>query len=91
LQPTQIVFDLFSTAPTDGQDWQITAFDANAFMNGGTADLVFSPSVVMGTNGDKVALTVTNMGTDGMSTHPYIVQSTLGTLQNWWIGVVTNN
>jgi hypothetical protein len=90
-QPTQIIFDLFSTAPTDGQDWQVSAFDANAFMNGTTADLVFSPSVVMGTNGDKVALTVTNLGNDGSTTHAYIVQSTLGTLQNWWIGVVTDN
>ena len=57
---------------------------------GTSPDLIFSPATVYGANGFKVELTVTNLGNDGSMTHPFIVESSLGDLQNWWIGVVTD-
>jgi len=84
-----IELDLFSNISTAGVGWNVSALDANA-LSGGAPDLTFSPGVVTGTNGDKLQLTVTNAGNDGRSVHPFIIQSTSGVLQNWWIGVVTD-
>jgi len=85
---TTIELDLFSDAPTNGEGWQVHAIDANEFM-GGAADLDFSPAVT-GVNGDKLTMTVTNANNDGQTTHPFVLISTQGQLQNWWIGVVGN-
>jgi hypothetical protein len=85
---TTIELDLFSDAPTNGEGWQVHAVDANEFM-GGAADLDFSPAVT-GVNGDKLLMTVTNVNNAGNAPHPFVLISTQGQLQNWWIGVLTN-
>ncbi len=85
-----IELDLFSDAPTGGQQWQITLIDANTYISGAAADLTFSPAVSYGTNGFKVQVDVTNSGSDGRTVHPFVIQSTLGASQNLWIGVITN-
>jgi hypothetical protein len=89
-QQSTIELDLFSTASTGGQEWQVQALDANAAFGGGAADLVFSPTVLYGTNGYKLQLQVTNLGNDGQTSHPFIIQSSLGASVNLWVGVITN-
>jgi hypothetical protein len=88
---TPIELDLFSDAPTGGP-WAVRAIDANQYLMGGGADLIFSPATVSGVNGDKVTMTISNLNNDGQVAHPFLLVSTNTTSQsqNWWIGVVTN-
>ena len=89
-QSTTIELDLFSSASTKGQSWQVKAYDGNAQFTGSGADLIFAPSVVQGANGDKLQVAITNLGNDGQTARPLLLISSQGDQQNWWIGVVTN-
>jgi hypothetical protein len=85
--PTRVEVDLFSDMSTAGQDWSVEAYSP---YNGNAADLVFTPATVMGSNGYKLDFTVTNLSNDGLMAHPFYVESSLGTIHNVWIGVVTD-
>jgi len=90
-QPTTINVRLFSNVSTMGQTWTVTAVDANSLFMGSAPVLSFGTTQVSGLNGDTVQLTVTNAGMAGVTTHPYIIESQLGILTNWWIGIVVDN
>jgi hypothetical protein len=84
--PTVVEVDAFSTAAIPAPGWTVQAFDANALMSGGGAALTFSPVQQNANNGNKLEFTVTSNGQNG-TTHPFVLLSTDGILQNWWVGV----
>jgi hypothetical protein len=84
---TTLTIDLFSTGSTGGQPWKVEVEDVSA-LRGSTAQLAFTPDVVMGDNGYKLSLTVKNVATTTRKTHPFLLVSRQGLLENWWIGAV---
>ncbi len=86
--PTMLEVDLFSSVSTDGQQWSVSLCE-NLYCEGTSGDLQFSPPQ-MGSNGDKLYFTVTNLNNDGSDTHVFWVKSTIDLLSTLWVGVATN-
>ena len=80
--------DLFSDAPIDG-GWQVSALDYGE-TSGIGANLRFAWDKQQGVNGDKLQLTVTRMKDDPNmpGVDIFVLLSTLGSTQNYWIGAV---
>ncbi|MEP7120618.1 MAG: hypothetical protein ABJE95_06905 [Byssovorax sp.] len=86
---TKVVeIDLFSDAKTSGP-WQVEAHDLNEFM-GGPSTLQFSFDAPGGQNGQKLHLSITPTQANQYKSEVFFVISTLGNVQNAWIGIVGN-
>jgi hypothetical protein len=78
--------DLYSDGPTDGP-WTVQAIDSAA-LQGGSPALKFSWDKTTGQNGDTLHLTITSIANPPQKGEGFIIQSTLGTTSNFWIGLV---
>ena len=83
-----VELDLFSEAATSGP-WTVTVKDAQAAF-GGTALLDLSLDKTTGVNGEKLHLSITVKTAGKHNTENFLVESTLGTQKNLWIGLVGN-
>jgi hypothetical protein len=82
-----VTLDLFSEGPT--QPWTVTASSLGA--GGSTmSNLDFSFDKTTGKNGDKIQMTIKVLSANMRNHEEFIVNSTLGTAQNIWIGFVNN-
>jgi hypothetical protein len=85
-----IVLDLYSDQPTG--DWTIAAIDAAAEGPPGPGApptvLDFKLDKTSGKDGDKVQLTVTLKSAPQGGIEPFIIQSTMGGVNNVWFGLV---
>jgi hypothetical protein len=82
-----VTLDLFSDGPT--QPWTVSA----AGLGGGMSmmsNLDFSFDKTTGQNGDKIQMTIKVTAASMRNHEEFIVTSTLGTAQNFWVGFVAN-
>jgi hypothetical protein len=85
-----IPVNLFSDAPTSGA-WSISAIDVASAYNGEATALTFSFDKTTGKNGDVVNLTINALRKDPQyGGELFMVVSTLGSMQTFWIGAVGN-
>ncbi len=87
-QSKTIELDLFSTGPTSGP-WTVSASD-QAALRMQAPQLQFSFDKTTGQNGDKIMMTIKVLTAGRRNRESFIVQSTLGTVNNIWIGTVVN-
>jgi hypothetical protein len=81
-----IELDLFSEADTGGP-WTVNVIDG-ATLQGGGNTMTFSLDQTSGQNGQKLMLTINVLKATPYGADIFIVQSTLGTTTNWWLGLV---
>jgi hypothetical protein len=81
---------LFSSAATSGP-WTVTAYDYNAFVNGGTANTTLTLDTNTGSNGDVIHLTIqVNSANADLGGEGFILLSDLGTAENISMGAIAN-
>ncbi len=85
-QTKTVEVDLYSDGPTSGP-WTVKAFDAAELM-GQPSSLMFSWDKTSGQNGDKLNLTITSIANPPSKGAGFIIESDLGSTQNFWIGLV---
>jgi hypothetical protein len=83
-----VEIDLFSDAKVSGP-WQVEAHDLNEFM-GQQPTLQFAFDAPGGLNGQKLHLSITPTKANQYKSEVFFVISTLGGVQNSWIGIVGN-
>ena len=83
-----VEIDLFSDAKVSGP-WTVEAHDLNEFM-GGQPTLQFAFDAPGGLNGQKLHLSITPTKANQYKSEVFFVISTLGGVQNSWIGIVGN-
>jgi hypothetical protein len=85
-----IELDLYSDAPTSGP-WTVSAIDLSSTFFGATSPaLSFSFDKTSGQNGDKLHLTITALAAGPLGASPFWIESDLGNVQKFWVGVVGN-
>jgi hypothetical protein len=83
-----VEIDLFSDAKVSGP-WTVEAHDLNEFM-GAQPTLQFAFDAPGGLNGQKLHLSITPTKANQYKSEVFFVVSTLGNVQNSWIGIVGN-
>jgi hypothetical protein len=85
-----IEVDLYSDGPTSGP-WQVSGIDLSSVFFGSTKPaLSFSFDKSEGQNGDKLNLTITALATGPLGASPFWIESDLGNVSKFWVGVVGN-
>jgi hypothetical protein len=85
-----IEVDLYSDAPTPGP-WTVSAIDLSSTFFGATSPaLSFSFDKTTGQNGDKLHLTIKALAAGPLGASPFWIESDLGNVQKFWVGVVGN-
>jgi len=84
-----IDLDLFSDADTGGP-WDVQVKDLGALIQGGSATMTFSLDRTSGQNGEILHLTIDVLKKSQYGVGIFLVVSSLGQRQNWWIGLVGN-
>jgi hypothetical protein len=81
--------DLYSDGPTG--DWTVSAIDLSTGLLGAPKPaLSFSFDKTTGKNGDKLQLTITALEKGPLGAAPFWLESDLGMVQKFWVGVVGN-
>ena len=83
-----VELDLFSEADTGGP-WNVEVKDFAQLM-GGAATMAFSLDRDSGQNGEKLHLTIDVLTKNQYGVGIFLVISSLGQHQNWWVGLVGN-
>jgi hypothetical protein len=85
-----IELDLYSDEPTSGP-WTVSAIDLSSTFFGATSPaLSFSFDKTTGQNGDKLLLTIKALAAGPLGASPFWIESDLGDVQKFWVGVVGN-
>jgi hypothetical protein len=85
-----IEVDLYSDGPTSGP-WQVSGIDlSSVFFGSAKPALSFSFDKSEGQNGDKLNLTITALAAGPLGASPFWIESDLGKVSKFWVGVVGN-
>ena len=87
-QSKTIEVDLFSDAPTAGP-WKVDAIDS-ATLQQSAQELSFTWDRQTGQNGEKLHLTIKAVKASQYGASAFLLYSTLGVRESFWIGVVGN-
>jgi len=87
-QSATVEVDLFSSAATEGP-WTVSATDA-VQLQGGQPTMNMTWDRTTGVNGEKLHLTINVLSMSQYGADAFIINSTLGSRKNIWIGLVGN-